>query len=485
MLRRLLPFVFLMSAATGFAQAAASAVPEVGMAGHTLLWKLLATFAAGIGVSFTPCVYPMIPITLSIIGARSLGQKPIVGFLRSLVFVLGIALIYSALGYGAALSGRTMSFVFQNKWFMLGFALFFIAMGLSMLDLFTIQMPAGMAGKLQGGANRGGFLGAFLVGIVTGVVASPCGSPVLVSALTMAAQSGTGAVGVAMLFTYALGLGMLFLVLGTFPAFLKAVPKSGAWMDDIKKLLGAVLIGVGLSYLGQRPSVLGPLAFWLVVLGGALAGALWLAITAAKRRKHLYLMGTWNTLAACLAVYAVFVAVAKVPPAIMVPNGKGVMSSAQVAARVKREIQNLDSSAQTAEQVAGVSAGKGQSPQAAKPQASSEWHTSETLALAEAKQLGLPMIIDFGAEWCAACKELEHKTFPSPEVKNALQGFVKLKVDATEETEENSALQKKYGAVSLPTVILIDKDGKVRSDLTLLKFEEPAEFVKRLQKVAP
>ena len=278
-----------------------------------LLLTMLFVFAAGVLVSLTPCVYPMVPITLSIIGARSVGQKPIVGFLRSLVFVLGIAVIYSALGLLVARSNRTFGFVFQNKWFVAAIALFFVAMGLSMLGMFTIQLPARFAGKLQGTGNRGGYVGAFILGLITGIVASPCGSPVLLSVLIVAAKSGQAIVGFSLLFMYALGIGLLFLVLGTFPAFLKVAPRSGIWMEDIKKLLGAVLIGVGAYYLRL---VLPPALFWPLVLVLLLAGSVYVTWSGLKRSGSPVLSWTWRVVGVCLAIAAIFVAVGKVPQAI-------------------------------------------------------------------------------------------------------------------------------------------------------------------------
>jgi len=293
-----------------------------------LLLTLLIVFAAGVLVSFTPCVYPMIPITLSIIGARSANQRPLLGFLRSFVFVLGLATVYSLLGYAGAKSGKLLGFLLQNKWF-LGFLLvFFLAMGLSMLGLFEIQMPPALASRLQGKATRGGFVGAFLLGMITGVIASPCGSPVLFSILTLATQSGQELVGISLLFFYALGIGLLFMLLGTFPAFLKVMPKSGDWMEDIRTFLGALLIAVAVGYYG---ALFFPVAVYRgVVVISAVLGALFL-LRLGNRRSHLpALQRFWQGLALVLTLIAGYVVGISQPLLTQTGGALSAQSAAQL-----------------------------------------------------------------------------------------------------------------------------------------------------------
>ncbi len=455
-----------------------------------LLLTLLIVFAAGVLVSFTPCVYPMIPITLSIIGARSANQRPLQGFLRSFVFVLGLATVYSLLGYAGAKSGKLLGFLLQNKWF-LGFLLvFFLAMGLSMLGLFEIQMPPALASRLQGKANRGGFVGAFLLGMITGVIASPCGSPVLFSILTLATQSGQELVGISLLFFYALGIGLLFMLLGTFPAFLKVMPKSGDWMEDIRIFLGALLIAVAVGYYG---ALLFPVAVYRgVVVISAVLGALFL-LRLGNRRSHLpVLQRFWQGLALVLTLIAGYVVGISQP--LLTQTG-GALSAQSAAQLPPPQAAHISALAQDSSTTTGVTAsptdataargGQELASSTAGPtgQSAEEWLTDEATALARGQAEGRPVMIDFGAEWCAACKELERKTFPHPDVARELSRFIKVKVDMTEENETNSALAQKYGAMSLPTIIFIAPDGRVLSDLTLRKFEAPDLFLERLRKV--
>jgi thiol:disulfide interchange protein DsbD len=476
MMKRLVLVFALLTAAAPVLAALSEVNVGASLTERGLLLTALIVFAGGVAVSLTPCVYPMIPITLGIIGARSAGQKPIIGFLRSSVFVLGIAAVYTALGFFAVRTGRTFGFVFQNAWFIAFIALFFVAMGLSMLDLFTIQMPASLAGKLQSGANRGGYVGAFLLGLVTGVVASPCGSPVLLGVLAIAAESGRGAVGVTLLFSYALGLGLLFLVLGTFPAFLHRMPKSGVWMEDVKKALGLVLIGVGVYY---SKLALPETAFWVVAAVAALAGAVVVAIFAGKRAGFPVLQWSWRGAGILMLGFAVYAAVPKTSLALLAANDTSRGSTPPVESPVGQD----SPSANGAKTQAG-SPDAGAATPAPDPNAPpTEWLTDEAAALELAASINAPVMIDFTAAWCAACKQLDRQTFSQPRVQEALSRFIRVKIDCTEQTDENAALQRKYGALSLPTVAFVTPDGEILKDLSLYKFEPPDAFIERLNRV--
>lgn len=433
---------------------------EETLAARGLLLTLALVFAGGVAVSLTPCLYPMIPITLSIIGARSAGQKPVLGFLRSLVFVLGIAVVYTALGFFVARTGGTVGFLFQNKWFVLGVALLFVAMGLAMMDYFTIQMPASISGRLQSGANRGGFVGAFLLGLVTGVVASPCGSPVLVGVLGIAAQSGRAGVGVSLLFAYAMGIGLLFLLLGTFPAFLGRMPRSGVWMEDVKKLLGLVMLGVAAYYVN---TIMPETTYWVMVALLSVAAGVLLLERSGSRRAFPKLLVAWRVAAVLLLAMGAYAGFWRVPAA----------SGAQAVQMAEAAMPAGDGTTTTQALDGGAPA----------VPAKLAWLTSEEEGIARVKATGKPMMVDFTAAWCAACKQLERDTFSHPDVRAALADFVLVKIDLTEETPEGAELQKKYKSMSLPTVAFVTPDGKILDNLTLYAFESPAKFLERLAKV--
>jgi len=206
---------------------------------------IFVVFAAGVLTSFTPCVYPMIPVTVTYIGGAAGGDRRRAVAL-SVTYVLGLATMYAALGVAAALLGKIFGDFTRNPWVYGAVAAIIFVLGLAMLDVFTI--PALMT-QLQGkGVRRGGFVGAALMGVAAGFVAAPCTAPVLGLLLTYVGQTRNVVWGGSLLFVFALGLGMLLMLLGIFSGMLTSLPKAGAWMDRIKKAFGVAMLLIGLWF---------------------------------------------------------------------------------------------------------------------------------------------------------------------------------------------------------------------------------------------
>lgn len=218
---------------------------------------VLLIFAAGVLTSFTPCVYPLVPVTAGFIGATSV-QTTGQAFTLSLVYVIGMALVYSALGAFAALTGGIFGAGGTNPWVYFLFANVTILMGLGMLDVFTIEMPAWVTSRLAalGGSSRGSYLGAFTVGGSSALVAGPCTAPILGSVLAFVATQQNVAVGMLLLFSFSLGLGTLLLIVGTFSGFLKTLPKAGPWMVWVKRGFAVLFLGAGEFFLIQMGTLL-------------------------------------------------------------------------------------------------------------------------------------------------------------------------------------------------------------------------------------
>jgi cytochrome c-type biogenesis protein len=207
------------------------------------LMALAAAFAAGILTSFTPCVYPLIPITIGVIGARSAKSRGRALYL-SLMYVLGLALVYAALGAFAALSGTMFGQLSTSKWTFLVVGNIFLLFGLSMLDVFSLQFNAFQKWSPASGQSRGAFT-AFVFGGVSAFVAGPCTTPVLGSLLAYVASRQNVLLGCSMLFVFALGLGFVLVIVGTFSGLLATLPRAGGWMNMIKKAFGFLMILVG------------------------------------------------------------------------------------------------------------------------------------------------------------------------------------------------------------------------------------------------
>jgi thiol:disulfide interchange protein DsbD len=398
-----------------------------------LFWLLLLAFGAGIATSFTPCVYPMIPITVGIIGARSAGRRS-KGFTLSLLYVLGIAVTYSALGTSAALTGSLFGSVLQNRWVIIGVAGVFVVMAMSLFGAFEMQVPPAFAGRMNR-VQGSGYPGAFLLGLIAGIVASPCIGPVLVAMLAYVAASGSALLGFGLFFTFALGLGMLFILLGTFTGVLTSLPKSGAWMVRIRIAFGIVFLGLAIYYLHPllpHGRELIPVGVALLVVGIVLSG--WRAIDEAEPKAR-----RWRKALGRAALAAGLYAVA-------VPWVHG---------RAGTTIANPT------------------------------WLVSESEGLQQARSESKPMMIDFSAEWCGACKELEHQTFSDPAVIDLARQFVPVRVDATTRTPEIARLMEKYGIRGLPWVAFVTADGTILPDLTVTGFIPAPAMLERMHRALP
>jgi thiol:disulfide interchange protein len=209
---------------------------------------LVVVFAAGVLTSFTPCVYPMIPVTVTYIGGASAGNRRRAVAL-SVVYVLGLAVVYASLGVITALLGKTFGQFTRNPWIYGGVGLLIVVFGLAMVDLFAIRLPTFLTGIQAAGARRGGFAGAFLMGVAAGFVAAPCTAPVLGVLLVYVASQGDVVWGGTLLLAFSLGLSLLLLALGIFAGLLTSLPRAGAWMDRIKKGFGVAMLLVGAWFL--------------------------------------------------------------------------------------------------------------------------------------------------------------------------------------------------------------------------------------------
>lgn len=366
-------------------------------------------FAGGVATSLTPCVYPLIPITVSIFGARKAGTRREALALSGL-YVLGIATMYSALGVGAALTGKAFGSVMQNPW-VIGFvALVLVAMAASMFGAFELRLPSSWQGRLStvGGAGKAG---AFGMGLVSGIIAAPCTGPVLAAALTFVATRGSVPFGFAIMFVYALGIGLLFFLIG---AFSISLPKSGPWMDTVKSVFGVALLAAAGVFLSDALPGVKPLF-------SAARGASFVAAAAAAA----------GILAG--ALHGSF-------------SGPGITRVAKAAGVLLL--------------VGGVVYGVGVSDAREKAREGLTWLHDEEQALVLAKQGGRPVIIDFWADWCTACKELDRIAWADPRVRAEAGRFVALKLDGTDGSEAFQKLTEKYGVVGMPTVVFIDPRGR-------------------------
>jgi thiol:disulfide interchange protein DsbD len=365
-----------------------------------------AAFVAGLFTAATPCVYPMILITVTVFGAREAKSRA-QAMMLSTMFVLGIMALFTPLLVGAAFAGKLFGSLLGNKIVIVGLSSIFVALAASMFGAFELTLPEGLTQRLStvGGA---GYLGSFLLGLVTSLVAAPCVGPVLTGALVTIGQTRDLGLGVLVGVMYSLGLGIPFWLVGTFAV---SLPKGGKWMLGVKSVFGIALIVLALSFLKNAfpilatPSEYGlkfTIIYAVATAIGVGIGAVHLAWedgTGAKVRKGVGIV-------ACVA--GAFLIVAQPPKPL-------------------------------------------------------SWEHSEEGAVAKAKAEKRPLLVDFTAEWCGACKELSHKTFADPRVQAKMNNYVTLKIDATsDEDPQVEKVKDKYKVVGLPTVVVFDSNGSER-----------------------
>ncbi len=411
------------------------------IASKGLFLTYIAVFVSGILLSFTPCVFPMIPITLSIIGAR--GEKnPWKGFLLSLIYVLGMAITYAVLGMVAAKTEVIFGSLMQEPIFIAVICAIFVTLALSMFGLFEIQVPSSVAVRMQSAGSSGGWIGIFLMGIVAGLVASPCVGPVVIGLLTFVAQTGSALIGFTLLFTLAMGIGVLFIAIGTFSGLIASLPGAGGWMEEVRKLFGFLLIGVALYFAGPiLPEKLVTAGWGLLLLLGATFFGLFAALPdgAGFFRK----IGKAVTLVAGAAGLLLLLSVILFP-FLDLPVGTG-----------------------TTGEVEGIA-----------------WVDDHDLGLAEAERSGRPAMINFTADsWCAACREMDHLTYPDPAVIEESRRFVMVHVDCNRITDDVRQLFDRYGVLGIPTVVWFDSSGERREDLTAAGYIPADRFVEIMRQV--
>lgn len=404
----------------------------------------LFVFLFGIGTSFTPCVYPIIPITISVFGARG-AESRLKGFLLSLTYVQGICLVYSTLGVASAFSGAIFGQFMSNPWVIGAIVAVFLVLGLFMAGVFQFNLPSSLQTKASQVGGKG-FLGAFTMGMVAGVIAAPCTGPALAGVLTYVATTKSLLLGFLLLYTYSLGFGLLFIVLGTFSALIRKLPKSGEWMEVVKGVFAVIMFAAAWYFLKnvlpalnleilsrQTLIVAGPLLLIIGWMSGGLRIDFHGASPALAIRKTLTL--------AILTAGLIFTLLGIIRPGPFTPQ-----------------------------------AGSAHAGQPA-------WSYDLEGALAQARSEGKPVLVDFYADWCAACIELDKFTYTDPAVQRELERFRVVKVDMTRPLPRDAQLKATYGIVGLPVVAFYDRQGRLLANPRVTGFLEARQFLELLRQV--
>ncbi len=412
-------------------------------------WANLAFFfIAGLGLALTPCVLPMIPILSGIIAGQGHKNSHARGFALSLAYVLGMAATYAAAGIAAGMTGTLLSAALQNAWVLGAFALVFVALSFSMFGFYELQLPTALQSKLseESGHLQGGRgIGVFAMGALSALIVGPCVAAPLAGALLYIGQTGDAVLGGTALFVMALGMGVPLIVVGTAGGSL--LPKTGPWMEAVKKGFGVLLLAT---------------AVWLVspVIPPVVAMLAW---------------------AALLIIPAIFLhALDPLPPHASgwqrFWKGIGIVMLLTGAALL---IGALAGSRDPLQPLAGL---RGQA--LAVQEQKLPFEPVRSLAELDARLAAVdrPVMLDFYADWCVSCKEMERYTFADPAVRAKMAGFTLLKADVTANTPDDKALLARFGLYGPPGIIFFAPGGKEIAGLRVVGFQEAASFLRTLEK---
>lgn len=413
----------------------------------SLLLTLGAFFVAGLALALTPCVFPMIPILSSIIAGQGHRVTAGHGFLLSLVYVLAVSVTYTVAGVIAGLFGENLQAAFQNVWIISFFSLIFVLLSLSMFGFYDLQLPNSWQSRLNSISNsqKGGTLmGVAVMGLLSALIVGPCMAAPLAGALIYIGQTGDPVLGGAALFSLSLGMGVPLLIVGASAG--KLLPKAGGWMDSVKAGFGVMMLLLAVWMLDRVIADNVALLLYAVIL-----------LVAAVHMKALDRLSDgasgwsffWKGIGVVLLLYGgtLFIGGLTGGNSLLKPlQGMTASSGVQAAADKMQFItvtrkQELD----------------------------------QYLVSAAAK--GQPVMLDFYADWCISCVELDLITFADSGVQQSLQDFLRIKVDVTANDEESKLLSKTYSVIGPPALIFFDKQGQLKQDMTLIGVIDPQVFV--------
>lgn len=415
---------------------------------HGSFWLVMSFFfGAGLLLSFTPCMFPMVPILSGIIVGRGQHITHAHGFFLSLAYVLGMALTYAGVGVLAGFTGTLLSNALQTPWALGSFALIFVLLALSMFGLYELQLPAALQSRLTDTSNKlhGGHLtGVFVMGALSAIIVGPCVAAPLAGALLYIGQTHDAALGGAALFSMSLGMGVPLLLIGASAGAL--LPKAGAWMESIKRSFGVMLLALAIWIIAPIIPMATQMIMWsaLLVLTGIYLGALDALPHTARG---------WHRVGKGFGILALLLGIA-----YMV----GALSGARDPLRPLGALGNAAPAAESALPFSRIK-------------------TQAELDVRIAQAHGKAVMLDFYADWCISCKEMERFTFSDARVKARLQNAVLLQADVTENNPDDKALLKRFNLYGPPAILFFDPQGTERSDARVMGYEDADRFIQSLK----
>jgi thiol:disulfide interchange protein DsbD len=405
-----------------------------------ILFAFIIIFVGGLALNLTPCVYPLIPITISYFGGQVGGRKTGL-FLHGIVYVLGMSVTYSTLGVVAALTGSILGGWLQNPTVLIFIALTMILLALGMFGLYEIRVPAKLSSFA--GQSKQGYFGTIFMGLTVGIIAAPCIGPFVLALLTYVGERGDPFMGFLMFFVLSIGLGIPFIVLALFSGMINYIPRSGAWMEWVRKIFGFILVGMALYFL--NPLFASELWYYSLLAITFLLGGIYMAWIEPTKSQGKIFPIIRNLVGILFLIVAVF---------FMVTS---------VEAHVDDKIRELKKSYQGT----GLASTN-----------EINWLTYSEQYLSKANEEGKPIMIDFYADWCIPCKELDKFTFTDPQLIKLSREFIMLKADLTKsENEEVKQLKEKYNIKGVPTIVFLSSEQHEVQGTRVVGFMNAEKFV--------
>ena len=429
------------SAAAGATSDAETSTISAALKSGKLLVILPLFFVLGLGLSLTPCVLPMVPILSFIIVGEGVGVSRLRAFLLSVAYVLGMSLVYTAMGIGAGLAGEGLAATLQNPWVLSAFALLMIAFALSMFNVYQLQMPAALQTKLtevsegQRNSKLGKLFGVFLMGAISALIVGPCVTGPLLGALVYISQTRDILVGGAAMFAIAIGMGVPLLLLGLSAGSL--LPRAGVWMESIKHFFGVLMLAMALWMVSPV------LPAWVQMSG-------WAALLIGYGAYQLFFQRSGMFAKTVGVIFALLGATQLI----------GVASGSRDIYAPLSHLMGTEAPKVTFTRV----------------------RTIAELDAALAQNKGKIAMLDFYADWCVSCKEMEKLTFPHPQVKARLDTMLLLQVDVTANNADDKALLKRFNLFGPPGIIFFSSMGTEIADGRVVGFQDADKFLQSLMK---
>lgn len=431
------------------------------LSGGSVLSTILAFFLFGLALALTPCVFPMIPILSGIIVGHGNDITRRKSFMLSVVYVLGMAIMYTIAGMLAGLTGELLSSAFQNPWVLGGSALAFVLLSLSMFGFYDLQLPASLQSKLTEKSNRlpgGAYSGVFVMGALSALIVGPCVAAPLSGALLYIGQTGDFLLGGVALFVMSLGMGVPLLLIGASAGSL--LPKAGVWMNAVKAIFGVLMLAVAIWLLERILPVSVTMALWATLL---IVSAIYMRAIDTLPHDAGGWQRFWKGTGIVVLLY-----------------GVALFAGALTGARdVFNPLEKMTATAGYASSNSG-----GHAVEAELKFEDIKGVPALEAALADAAQAGKPAFIDFYADWCVECVRMENTTFRSASVINAFEGYKLLRIDVTANDDADKAVLKKFGLFGPPAMLFFGLDGQEIRNLRVIGYEDAEAFTATIAKAS-